>query len=686
MPRRSPSRAPVFVLLLGLLGLLLPGAAASARDTAGEVPARHLRPVIGEAVRHDLSPPLRALARRAGPPSALPTRFARQRLPIPEAPGEAIPRMDPALDRSRPLGTMPEPNLTFEGNSAADQSFLFILPPDPTGEAGPNHYVQAVNVVFSVYTKDGTRILGPLDNTTLWAGLGGPCQRDNDGDPIVQYDQLADRWMISQFAVPGGSQGYHECIAVSATPDPTGPYHRYDFRLSQTVFNDYPKFGVWPDGYYMSINQFTDGFVGPGAVVFERDEMLAGRPARFVYFDQGLDSTLRPQLPADLEGTNPPPPGSPNYFVTSVDGEPDRLGVFRFQVDWSDPEASTFTGPVELPTEAFESSMCVSGDPTRGCIPQMGTPARLDDISDRLMYRLAYRNFGDHESMVVNQTVDTNGLDHAGLRWYELRRSSGDEWGIHQQSTFSPDLALPQGVSAPDPLDHRWMGSIGMDGSGNVALGYSISGAARFPSIAYTGRLAGDEPNTMPQGEVILHAGTGSQHFPIGRWGDYSHIAVDPTDDCTFWLTAEYYTDAPQEGGNLSPWHTRVGSFTFPECGSDLAATMTATPGDVTVGQDVAYTITVTNQGPGASQGVTVTDVIPTTTTLVSATPSQGSCTGTNEVTCSLGTLGIEATATVEVVVTANETGTIDNTATAASVTPDPDPSNNTAGSQVTAA
>jgi hypothetical protein len=495
-------------------------------------------------------------------------------LPRSLTPPEGASTVDSALDTSASLDTMPAPIRTFEGNISVDNpGYLFNLPPDTNGDVGLDHYVQWVNGVLSIWTKDGTRVLGPIAGNTIWTGLAGgtACSGNNDGDPVVQYDQLANRWMISQFAVPGGSVGYHECVAVSQTPDPTGSWFRYDFKLSQTIFTDYPHFGVWPDAYYMSVNQFTSGYVGPGAVAFERDKMLAGLKARFVYFQEGQNGNLRPQLPADLDGTTLPPAGSPNYFVSSVDGTPDHLDVYRFHADWSEPAASTFTGPTSLNTAAFESGMCEAyyeKDPTglvsRGCIPQPASAATLDPISDRLMYRLAYRNFGDHESIVANQTVDIDGSEHAGVRWYELRKSGGSEWSISQQSTYGGDGATT------DAITHRWMGSIAQDSSGNTAIGYSISGVTTFPSLAYTGRLVGDPLNTMPQGEVTMFAGTGSQQLPLGRWGDYSSLSIDPADDCTFWFTSEYYTANAQENQDISPWHTRIGSFRFPACGADV--------------------------------------------------------------------------------------------------------------------
>src|SRR3990172_1213984 len=305
--------------------------------------------------------------------------------------------------------------------------------------------------------------------------------------------------------------------------------------------NDYPKFGVWPDAYYMSINQFvfsgdTEDFAGPGAVAFEREKMLSGLPANMVYFDIG--TPYASLLPSDMDGFTLPPAGSPNYFVQfGDDGEgvwdTDRLMVFQFHVDWNNPSASTFSGPSVLNTEPFDSHLCDYYWSI--CIPQPDAGGALTALPDRLMYRLAYRNFGDHESLVVNHTVEVDGADHAGIRWYEIRNPGGAPT-IYQQGTYAPDS------------NHRWMGSIAMDGNGNMALGYSVSSGTVYPSIRYTGRLVADTPGTLPQGEAVLIAGGGRQTHSSSRWGDYSAMSVDPVDDCTFWYTQEYYATTSSPG------------------------------------------------------------------------------------------------------------------------------------------
>ena len=515
-------------------------------------------PQVSTSVRQVTTEPLRILQDRALKArqeeeaikgSAAPAPEIREipRLERPRPPSGGIWQKDPVV-QSRP-GTgpaMPAAEQNFEGQSNRDG----VLPPDTVGDVGPAHYVQMVNLSLAIYDKTGTVLLGPVASNTFWASLGGICASNNDGDPIVLYDQGADRWLISQFAL-AFPDDFHECVAVSQTGDPTGAWHLYDFLASTTRMNDYPKFGVWPDGYYMSANDFdgaTSAYAGTSVYAFERSQMLQGLPARMIRFEFAASAEPWAWMPADWDGLAAPPTGAPNPFVYLQDdawGFPaDALEIWNFQVDWTTPANSTFTLAANLPVAPFTGDLCAS---SRNCIPQPGGTA-VDSISDRLMFRNQYRNFGSHQAMALNHTVDASGSDHAGVRWYELE-NTGAGWSIAQQGTYAPDA------------HHRWMGSVALDKDGNLALGYSVSSTTLHPSIAYAGRLVGDPANTLPQTETFLIGGGGSQSHETGRWGDYSAMNVDPVDDCTFWYTQEYYAS-----DSSADWQTRIGSFRFPSC------------------------------------------------------------------------------------------------------------------------
>lgn len=557
--------------------------------------AKLQQPVVGQSLKQDLSPPLRDIP--VIRPPVPPVEEAAREIPlhrIPRPVGPKVPVKDPLLQYQPVAPAMPAPVQNFAGVKNADNLPDSALPPDTNGDVGPNHYVQMVNLSFAIWDKSGTLLYGPAANNTLWNGFGGPCETSNDGDPIVLYDQQADRWLMSQFALPNYPSGpFYQCIAISQTGDPTAAWYRHAFLVHATKMNDYPKFGVWPDGYYMSVNQFDPGWAGAGVFVFHRANMLAGSPATFQYFDLAADSlNWGGLLPSDWDGSITPPAGAPNYFVSMDDDawgySPDSLHIWEFHVDWVTPANSTLTGPTQLATAAFDSNLCGYSN----CIPQQGTARKLDPLSDRLMHRLQYRKFGSYEAMVTNHTADVDGTNHAGIRWYELR-NTGSGWSINQQGTYAPDAA------------HRWMGSIAMDSAGNMALGYSVSSDATYPSIRYTGRLAGDPLGTLPQGEATLIAGSGSQTSLSGRWGDYSMMAVDPTDDCTFWYTTEYYTST-----SVSNWKTRIGSFAYSSCtggGSNNPPNTPSNPNPANGATGVSTTPTLSWTGGDPDVGDTVT-------------------------------------------------------------------------------
>ena len=576
------------LVALALIATALTEVTAVQRQTPA--PDRAGGPPMVIAARHDRSPELRHVPIRPAPAADKTEREPLWRR-ISRHTSGMLP--DPVLQDTPSVTTIPGPSRSIEGVGNVNT----VVPPDTTGAVGPNHFVQWVNLSFAVYSKgDATTppalLYGPAAGNTVWHGFGGPCESTNSGDPIVLYDRAADRWVMTQLAVPNSFLGllfapFYECIAVSATPDPLGAYYRYQFQFNK--LNDYPKLGVWSDGYYMAINQFTSislQWAGQGVVAFDRARMLAGQPASAIYFDLApVNINLGGMLPADADGPAPPT-GSPEYFL-QVDDDAwgdvaaDQLQLWKFHADWLNPSQSSFTRAATMPTAPFDSDMCGS---SRNCIPQPGTTARVDAIADRLMYRLQYRNFGTYETLVVNHTVDVDTTNHAGIRWYEVR-SPGSSPFIYQQGTYAPDG------------NHRWMGSAAMDGTGHIALGFSVAGPVTSPSIRYTGRLASDPPNVMTLGEADLMVGSGSQTHDSGRWGDYSTLVLDPVDDCTFWYTQEYYAVTSAYG-----WQTRIGSFALPGCSSTPPpalpmVTIAGSPATVSEAGPTSAAFTVTRNG-----------------------------------------------------------------------------------------
>jgi uncharacterized repeat protein (TIGR01451 family) len=523
--------------------------------------------------------------------------------------------------------------------------FTGFVPPDTQGDVGPNHYIQVVNVQFQIFNKVGQSLAGPFNINSLWVNSTQQnCRNNNNGDPIVLYDHLADRWLLSQFAVPNGfaNPPTFQCIAISQGPDPVNDgWHLYEFQFN--FGHDYPKLGVWPDGYYLSSQQ---GFPGGGlnAVVFDRANMLNGNSATFqVRQIAGPAFTF---LPSDLDG-QAPPAGTPNYFARQIDsayrsvGGNDRVEIWEFHVDWANPGSTTFTQTRVLGTIPFEELLCGNAPPDlfQSCVPQPNTTQLLATLTPWPMFRLQYRSLENFDTLVFNHTVNAgNGV--AGVRWYELHTNSRGSglWDIFQQGTFAPQ----QDPALRSEPEHRWMGSIAMDQFGNLAVGYSVSSENLiadgddidgFPSIRYAGRLADDPLGLLPHGEVTVVQGTGFQTGTADdqRWGDYSAMAVDPVDDCTFWYTQEYI---PASGR----WQTRIAAFSFDNCGLDLAIGKTASPDPATAGEQLLYTITVTNNGPLDATNVTVVDQLPAGLIFVTDTDScvEGPV-GT--VTCSLGEL-----------------------------------------------
>jgi hypothetical protein len=583
------------VVLMGMASLPAVFHAAAAPAPGGSQPIRSPKPKFYENVAFDRSPTtLRELAaHRVTPPLPDEDQGEIREENGPEAVDSDVYFPDVAVQDRLGPAAIPSTLANFEGLSNQDNFNIFggrVNPPDPVGDVGPNHYVEMTNLTFAVYDKSGNRLLGPVDTGTLWAGFVIPDCQDPSGDPIVLYDQFSDRWLLSQFTTRGlddPSLPFYNCVAISATPDPTGVYYRYAFKTQAdpesppggTFFPDYPKYGVWKDSYILTTRDFglVTGY-GISVYALEKNKMINGQAkARAVQFF--LDSNVVPLelmgdglLPADVDGKTKPKNDAPAPIVGTQDdgagygGTFDALNIWELRVQWNSTATASLTFSAQLPVAPFDSVFpcgvvpsAVPGQPTgRDCLPQPGITdggRYLDILSyrQRPTHRLAYRNFGTYESFVTNQAVEaTPGV--AGVRWYEARRTNG-AYSIFQEGTFAPN----DGV-------HRWMGSAAMDWQGNMALGYSVvNGTNVFPGVRYTARLAGDPLGQMTQGEGTIINGSGVQTTTNSRWGDYTSLNVDPVDDCTFWYVNEYYTAAGQ-ASSTAGWQTRIGSFKLPGC------------------------------------------------------------------------------------------------------------------------
>ncbi len=528
----------------------------------------------------------------------------------------------------------------YMGNTTTDttiQNFEGVnnlngyYPPDTHGDVGPNHYFQVVNASYKIFNKSGVGLYGPVNNSTMWTGLPN---NTNSGDAVVLYDEIADRWLFTQFSLPNYPNGpFYQMIAVSQTADPTGSWYRWEYSFADMP--DYPKFGIWPDGYYMSINRFTSGagnYAGTGAVAFDRTAMLAGNASpTMVYFTLAASNEAYSFLPADCDGTFPPI-GTPEYF-TYINEAPDHLRIYELAVNWTTPSASTFGNFTTLNVNTFTTTG-LSG------VPQLNTTRRLDDLSDRLMYRCQFRKFNDHWSMVTNHTVNANvsSSNNTGIRWYELRKTTG-AWSVYQQATFAPDTR------------YRWMASAAMDTSGNIGLGYSISSSTMYPGIKYCGRMSSDALGTLGIAEKGIFDGGGSQTGTALRWGDYSSISIDPSAPATFWYTTEYYATTSSTG-----WKTRIASFSFLSAFSVLA---TAFPSTIdlgntsqlnatTTGGTAPFAFSWTSLPAGFTSNLQNPVVSPTVTTqyIVHVTSGAQVTTDTATVTVTMLPLVVQATAT----------------------------------------
>jgi len=444
----------------------------------------------------------------------------------------ALPKgQDPVWQRSMGVRSGSRaPVLNFQSQTSP------YFPPDCNGTVGLNHYMQTINTTYAIYNKSGALVAGPTNMNLLFNGVtGSSC---NDGDPIVLYDEQASRWFAGEFSICGNND--YMLIAVSTTNDPTGTWYAYSFDVADMP--DYEKFGIWRDGYYMGTNNSS----GNDIYVFERSQMLNGLTAQMVAFNNAWRPTTIDGFmcvpPVDNDGTFAPT-SAPGLFITinddAIGGGTDQLWIYELAVNWTTPASSTFTRTQQLNVAAFDSNFGTDWDN----IAQPGTSRQLDAIPQVIMNVPQYRNFGTYQTIVCCHTVDVDNSDHAGIRWYELRKTTGS-WSIRQQGTYAPD-----GHS-------RWMGSIMLNGSDQLGLGYSVSSSTVYPGIRYCGQTSVDyaaATGIMDQAEDVIMTGANSQ-TAYNRWGDYSCVQVDPSNDSTFWFTTEYIGSG---GSRL----TRIASF-----------------------------------------------------------------------------------------------------------------------------
>jgi hypothetical protein len=524
----------------------------------------------------------------------------------PETTGHGV--TDPLLPHKPPTlpASMPAPIRSFGGVTALT-SLSNLIPSDTDGDVGPNHYIQSVNSSIQVFSKMGSTLSGPTTFNSFFSALGAstPCgSSQNDGDGIVFYDHLANRWVVTDFAFTSLSNGpYFECVGVSKTSDPvSGGWWLYAMQIdSANNLGDYPKFGLWPDAWYCSVNLFAGAstFTGVRVYALNRSAMINGsgapNPGAVAFtVDAATLGDAYSLLPATFRTGAAPSAGTPEYFlainspVTAGTVE-NQVFAWRFHVDFNTPNNSTFgVGGVHTPngTITVDSFVDAFSSTSSNIIPQTPGAAMLDALGDRLMYPVVYQNLSGAESLWASHTVNNNenGTGPAAIRWYQFNVTGSTIPATPaQQQTFN---------NGADGL-WRWMPSIAVDSQGNTSIGYSVSSFTMDPAIRYAGRLASDPLNSLSQGEAELIAAGGHQTDSSGRWGDYSALSIDPSDSCTFWHTNEYYSTTSGRG-----WDTRIGSFKFPSCGQSCPTVTGTVSGGATICPGASTTVTV-NVGGG---------------------------------------------------------------------------------------
>lgn len=517
------------VLFVASLACLV---ASSTTSMAGENVQRNPEVILEQ--KNDTSAPLREMAKTAVAP-------VKQRLVLPVQRRAGFGQVAVGPDSAYQTSVLPNvgttSGLNFDGITDRDG----VAPPDTNAAVGVTQVVETVNTSYQVFDKTtGGSVFGPVEISSIWSGFSGLCQTGSLSDPVVLYDQIAGRWLVSSVAFNTSFTSFVECIAVSTSSDATGSFNRYSYSFGKNL-NDYPKLSVWPDAYYASYNIFQNAaaFIGAEVCAYDRTSMLAGSPATSICFQRSTaDFSF---LPSDLDGATLPPTGEPDFFLELNTAT--TMNLYKFHVDFTTPSKSTFTGPTTITTASYTQACAATGT----CIPQGGTSQQLDSLGDRLMHRLAYRNLGTYQSLLATHSVK-GAATVSAVRWYEIRYPNAKTPQLYQQGTYgNKSYAF-------------WMGSIAQDKLGDIAVGFSFSSSTSHPGIAYTGRVPTDKKGTMESAAIIIR-GTGSQTGGLSRWGDYSSMAIDPSDDCTFWYAQEYLKST----GSFN-WNTRLASFKFPSC------------------------------------------------------------------------------------------------------------------------
>jgi hypothetical protein len=499
---------------------------------------------------------------------------------------------DPLVQTETLERSVTDPELHVILNLEGLQDPEMVDPPDPSGDVGKDHYVQMVNSVngawIQVWDKTGQSILGPMLTNTIWSQVGS----GSIGDPIVQYDHDAERWLIMEM------QGFEEnqvLIAISDSSDPTGSWKVY--RIQCLGFPDYPKLYVWNNAYFITVNEILNSNQCAGYAL-NRAQMLAGADEIATYrfsFPNYLAIQYQPATGVDWELGPPPPAGTPamilRVYDDAWDGGQDRIQMWQVVVDWDDLDESYSVGPTNFNVAPFETRVC-HGVGLFDCLEQPDHPQspRLTALENIVMYRAPYVNFGTHESIVFNHVSDVSselgdGGD-AAVRWYELRRMAGQaNWTVYQQGTYAPDT------------ENRFMGAISIDAQGNIGLGYSVVSEETYPGIRLTGRRAGDPLGQMTNQEYVLADGVDS-HFGSSRWGDYSSMAVDPSDGRTFWYVGEYQA-------STNDWGTRIAKFMIQRDSFDVRPVLLESPVSSSLLAPAQVTVRIFNLGILPAEGVT---------------------------------------------------------------------------------